>query len=355
MTVVRKRTLILTLVIVIGFLLGISLLVSKVLLKEKEPIITLTVVEDEPSLLPLPLYVALQQGYFEGQGIRVRLAQGTRAGSNDEGIPNADVVFTDPVAFLFHKAVRPAAPVIVTTVAGHDGTFLLAKEKEDFSWNNLKEKRVISFPPETGPGLALDKKLRDNGLTPFRDTGIYHRIPQDLRLGAFKSGTADYIQLAGIQALTAEQDGTGFIATPVGDREDAFPAVLCAVSRETINKQPQAVQIFVNGLYKAQLYMAREPELGLKAAHKFLSKNERQQTDSLLEQYVAMGMWQPLPGLDEKTFGALVQAMEVSGQLPAPVKFSSTVNNDYARQAAETVQYIPPEERDKNWLQKLFS
>jgi len=352
---VRNRTFILTLVIVVGFFRGISLLVSNVLLKAKEPIITLTITENEPSLLHLPLYVALQQGYFEEHGIRVRLAEGTGAGGNVDGIPDTDVVLTDPTAYLFHKAVRPAAPVIVTTVAGHDGTFLLAREKGDFTWNNLKGKRIISYPPETGPGLALDKKLRDNGLTPFHDTGLYHRIPQDLRLGAFKSGSADYIQLTGIQALTAEQDGTGFIATPVGDRAEAFPAVLCAVSRETINKHPQAVQMFVNGLYQAQLYMAREPGLSLKAAHNFLSKKERRATETLLEKYMAMGMWQPQPGLDENTFGALTQAMEVSGQLPAPVKFSSAVNNDFARQAAETVQYIPPEERDKSWLQKLFS
>jgi len=324
-------------------------------LKDKEPIITLTVVENEPSLLHLPLYVALQQGYFEEQGIRVRLTEENGKSGSDQGIPDADVVLIDPAEYLYYKAIRPEAPVIVTIVAGHDGTFLLAREKGDFTWNNLKGKRIISYPPETGPGLALDKKLRDNGLTPFRDTGIYHRIPQDLRLGAFKSGSGDYIQLTGIEALIAEQDGTGFIATPVDDRDEAFPAVICAVSRETIKKHPQAVQTYVNGLYKAQLYMVKEPDLSLKAAHKFLSKNERHETETLLEKYVAMGMWQPQSGLDEKTFGALAQAMEVSGQLPAPVKFSSTVNNNFARLAAETVRYIPPEERDKNWLQKLLS
>ncbi|MFA7468512.1 MAG: ABC transporter substrate-binding protein, partial [Desulfotomaculaceae bacterium] len=271
----RKRTLILSLVIIVGLLLGLSLLISNVLLKDKEPIITLTVVENEPSLLHLPLYVALQQGYFEEQGIRVRLTEENGKSGSDQGIPDADVVLIDPAEYLYYKTIRPEAPVIVTIVAGHDGTFLLAREKGDFTWNNLKGKRIISYPPETGPGLALDKKLRDNGLTPFRDTGIYHRIPQDLRLGAFKSGSGDYIQLTGIEALIAEQDGTGFIAAPVDDKDEAFPAVICVVARETINKHPQAVQTYVNGLYKAQLYMVKEPDLSLKAAHKFLSKNER--------------------------------------------------------------------------------
>lgn len=351
---VRKGKLFLSLVVVMaGLIAAISLQVNNVLKEEK--IITLTVAEGERSLLHLPLYMALQLGYFEEQGVRVRLTGGNGAGQYGGGIPDADVVLLDPAAYLYHNALQSEGPVILTAVAGREGTFLLAREKEDFTWSGLRGKKIISYPPETGPGLALDKKLRANGLTPFHDIGIYHRIPPDLRLGAFKAGSGDYIQLSGIQALTAEQDGTGFIAAAVGDGDEAFPAVICAVSRATINKHPEAVQMFINGLYKAQLYISREPEMALPAVRSLASKKERRKMEALFDRYAAMDMWQPRPELDEAAFAALTQAMEAAGQLPAPVQFSSAVSNDFARLAAEAVQYIPPEERNKNWLQKLLA
>ncbi len=350
---VRKRKLFLTLAVMAGLIALISIQVNNVL-KEKK-IITLTVAEGEQSLLHLPLYVALRYGYFEEQGVRVRLIRGIAAGRYGSDVPDTDVVLLDPAVYLFNMAARPAGPpVILTVVAGCESTFLLAREKDKFTWSGLKGKKIISYPPETGPGLALDKILRANGLAPFHDIGIYHRIPPDLRLGAFKSGSGDYIQLSGFEALTAEQEGTGFIAAAVGESDKTFPAVLCAVSRVTINKHPEAVQMFINGLYKAQLYISREPGLALPAVRGLADKKERRIIEALFEKYMAMDMWRPRPGLDKATFNSLTQAMETAGQLPAPVSFSNAVKNDFARLAAETVQYIPPEERNKNWLQKLY-
>ncbi|MCL2336178.1 MAG: ABC transporter substrate-binding protein [Firmicutes bacterium] len=338
-----KGKLFLTLVVITVIISAIALPLGKGLKERK--IITLTVAEDEKSLLHLPLYLALQQGYFADQGVRVRLTTGS---------DSADVTLLDPAAYLYEQARQPAGPVIAATVADYEGTFLLARDKKPFTWSSLRGKKIISYPPESGPALALDKQLRANGLAPFHNVILYHRIPPDLRLGTFKAGSGDYIQLSGVQALTAERDGMGYIATAVGTGDKTFPAVLCAVSRTAIAKHPEAVQKFINCIYQAQLYLSKEPQLALPTVRSLAGAKEQPLLEALYAKYSAMGMWQPKPELDQTTFAALTQAMETAGQLPAPVQFDCAVNNEFTVRAAETVRYSPPEERQKNRLQKIL-
>lgn len=350
----RKEKLIAWLILGLVLALGFSLFIRHTVWKEKEQVVTLRVWEGEKTLLHLPLYVALSEGYFDQQGIKVLLTNGTGADNDYPDQSVADLVLTDPVVYLYHKSLQPGLMPVVAVVACREGTFLLAREQGDFTWSSLEGKRIISYPPETGPGLAFDKTLRDNGLAPYRDTTLYNRIPADLRLGAFKAGSADYIQLSGPAALAAEESGAGSITAPVGNSNDAFPAVLCTATPETIKNQPTALQAFVNALYKAQLYMAEEPELGLQAAREHLDRVGRTHAPALLQRYTGLGMWQPQPRLEKDVFNDIVKAMESAGQLPAPVEYDNAVDNTFVHRAMESVKYIPPAERDKNWLQKLF-
>ncbi len=347
-----NRRAIIVIVLVVVLVLVLALLTRHYFLKQKEEIITLTLWEGTKSILHLPLYIAMAEGYFQEQGIRLKVTGGKeKPGTYDAGA--ADLVFADPAAYLYHKSIKPELPVIVAVIASRDDTFLVSRERETPGWKDLEGKAVISYPPETGRGLALDMKLRAGGTAPYRKTALYNRIPLELRPGVFKAGSGDYIQLTGPEAVAAELNGDGFIALPVSGKDDLFPAVVCTASREVIKEHPRAVQGFINAIYKAQLWLNKEKELGLATCRTRFGGKEHKIAEIAYEKYYEMGMWQHEPWLDESHFNILANAMKVSGQLPASVSFGDSVDNTFARLAAETVQYIPPEERDKNWLQKI--
>lgn len=347
--------------ILLASLLIVTILISAgaiYLLKhgEKKELVTLKVWEGKKSILYLPLYVALQEGYFTEQGIKVKLVNGTGTTNNDPYVDNSvsDIILTDYVDCLYHKSVNPESPVIIASTANRDNTFLLAREKNNFSWEEMQSKNIISYPPETGPGFVMEKTLREHDLVPMRNLCLYNRIPNDLRLGAFKSGSGSYIQLTGLEAIKAEENNVGYIVASLGKEANVFPSALCAVWPDVINKHPDALQGFVNAIYKAQLWMQHEPELGLKAAKKNLDIDKKLR-NKIMQKYTDLNMWEPIISVEAATFSDNEKMLEITGQLVVPVAYESAVNNTFAEQATKIIKYIPKEEREKSWFKKIIS
>jgi len=317
--------------------------------------VTLRVWESEKNILHLPLYVAMKEGYFAEQGIIVQLINSSDTAARDPYTDDlADILLTDPVDCIYHKSIKPSAPLIVTTLAHRDGTFLLAREKETISWESLRNKNIICYPPETGPGLLMEKIIRDAGMVPMRDLCLYNRIPNELRLGVFKSGSGSYLQLTGADALMAEENGAGHIITRLGETTGAFPSVLCTAKPEIISNQSKALQGFVNGIYKAQLWLQHEPEIAASTATVYLGDLDKKIRDKLLEEYLTMKMWTPDPQIKEPIFNDIKQLMVTTGQIAVPVTYDSAVNNSYARQAVKIIRYIPKAEQEKSWFEKII-
>ncbi|KAF1085641.1 NMT1/THI5 like protein [Sporotomaculum syntrophicum] len=320
-------------------------------------VVFIKVWEKEKNILHLPLYVAMQEGYFAEQGIKVQLLNGSDLAAKDLYAGDlADILLTDPVDCIYHQSVNQSAPLIVASLAHRDGTFILAREKETISWEGLRNKNIICYPPETGPGLVMEKIIRNNGMVPMRDLCLYNRIPDELRLGVFKSGSGSYIQLSGTQALIAEENGAGHIIASLGESANSFPSVLCTVKPEVISTRTDSVQGFVNGIYKAQLWMQHEPQITARAIKTHLGDLDQKILNQILQKYLTMKMWTPDPQIDEQTFNDIKQLMLTTGQLDVPVTYTyeTAVNNSYACQAVKTIQYTPKDEQGKSWFREIF-
>jgi len=352
----KKALPVLLLLLLLGLAIGGGgYYLEKIRDKDKKEIITLRIWVDGRSALYLPVYIAQNEGYFIEQGIKVKLVTRPEEPAANPYIKNiVDVILSDPVEFLYQRSVNPASPRAVLCLTSRDETFLLGREKESFVWENLKGKNIICFPPETGPGFSMEKILRGEDLLPQRDLGLYYRIPEDLRLGVFKSGSGSYIQLRGYEALQAESSGAGLIVASLGDKTGFYPSAVGVVWPEVIRDHPEAVQGFVNAVYKAQLWLQHEPDLADGAVKSHLKQMDKKLSQDLIQKYLAVDMWKSEPQWDKKAFDELSDLLNNAGQLVAPVLFKDAVDNSFTDVARKSITYIPKEEREKNWLQKLW-
>lgn len=113
------------------------------------------------SILYVPKYVALSQGYFKDAGLDVSMktSQGTDKGMTALLSGSADIVLIGPEASIYvQNSESPVKPKIFAGLTATDGFFLLSRKPIDkFDWSMVKGKEIIGFRRVQPAGLPGDR------------------------------------------------------------------------------------------------------------------------------------------------------------------------------------------------------
>ena len=103
------------------------------------------------SLLYVPMYVALNQGYFKDAGLDVSMktSQGTDKGMAALLSGSADIVLIGPEASIYvATSESPVKPKIFAGLTATDGFLLMSRKPAgNGDWSQLKGKTVMAFRP----------------------------------------------------------------------------------------------------------------------------------------------------------------------------------------------------------------
>ena len=317
-------------------------------LRDKEPqsvVTTLRVVEPTRSLAYLPQYVALEQGFFLEQDLKVELTTVSSPNAALAALANgrADVVLTGPEHLLRLHASAEDPPLAIAALNRTDDSLLLARKIEgDFSWENLRGRSIICSPPNSAPGIILEGSLRMQKIIPHRDLNLFNTVPETLMVGAYLAGSGSYIQLTEPAASMLELDGQGTVVAFPGALTGDIPAGIYVTNQQFIATSGETLQKFTNAIYKAQLWLQEQPLEELEAvAGAYLSWDQKV-LHHALERYHKRDIWTMQPTIDAPAFANFQELMATAGELLATVQYKAAVNNKYADQALQNVVY-PPE------------
>ena len=287
------------------------------------------------SVFYAPQYVAISMGFFEDEGLDVRI---TTSGGSDKAMTallsgQADICLAGPETGVYvYNEGKADHPLIVGQLTKRDGSFLVGRTDEpDFSWESLRGKSIIGGRAGGMPLMTLEYVLKAHGLEPGVDVDVIDSIQFNLMGGAFEGGTGDYVTLFEPTATEFERAGKGYIVANVGLASGEVPYTVYLVSRTMLQQDAAFVESFLRAVYRAQRWIATASDREVaEAMEPFFPDASIESLMIVANSYRATDSWKQDPIMQEADYERMLDIIEEAGELSARPDFAALVDNSIA-------------------------
>lgn len=284
-----------------------------------------------------PMYVALNQGFFEEEGLSIDLstAQGADKVMQTVLSKNADIGFCGPEQVIYiNNQGREDYPVLFAQLTQRDGSFLVSKtEQKDFTWESLKGKKIIGGRPGGVPEMALEYVMKNHGINPKSDLEMVTNIDFTATAGAFKSGSSDYVALFEPTASILEAEGGGHIVASIGESSGKLAYTCFFSTKSYIDKNPEIIEKFTRAIYKGQQWIqTHSSEEIATSIISFFPGTNKDIMIKVIDNYKnieALSMNPSLPKEDLDKLMDVIQSYD-SSLIPSRPSYEKIVNNSFA-------------------------
>lgn len=306
--------------------------------KNDTAIKTLKVNEVTRSVFYAPQYVAIANGFFEEEGLKIELTTGQGADNVMTAVlaGQCDIGFCGPEASIYvYNEGKEDYVEVFAQLTKRDGSFLVSKNKTDnFLWQDLKGKTVIPGRKGGVPYMTFEYVLKQNGLNPETDLVLDDSIKFDLMAGAFAGGNAEYVTLFEPTASMTEAEGKGYVVASVGEASGEVPYTAYCAKKSYIKKNPDVIQKFTNATQKGLDYVNTHSSAEIAA----IIAPQFKETDiatitAIVERYKSQDTWKTSTVFTEDSFNLLQDILTQAGELKSPVPYSSLVTTEFSEKA----------------------
>lgn len=289
------------------------------------------------SILYVPKYVALSQGYFKEAGLDVAMktSQGTDKGMTALLSGSADIVLIGPEASIYvQNSESPVKPRIFAGLTATDGFFLLSRKPvEKFDWSMLKGKEIIGFRPGSNPIVFLETALRKHGVDPQKDVKLLNNIGIPARAGAWMAGQGEYGIFLEPEAGELVRNGKGHIVASVGHEVGQVDYTVFTATDKYIRDNPKVIQAWTDAVARAEKYVQATPAATLapQVASFFPGMDQAGIVDAI-ERYKQYQIWKTTPLVTPQAMNQLQDMLVASAVMKesARVKYEDVVIADFA-------------------------
>lgn len=292
------------------------------------------------SVFYAPMYVAINEGFFEEEGIEIDLSTGQGADKTMQQLlsGNVDIGFSGPeqVVYIYNQG-REDYPVVFAQLTKKDGSFLVGREAEDdFDWKSLEGKELIGGRPGGIPEMALEYVLKENGLDPKTDVNMVTNIDFTATAGAFKSGTGEYVALFEPTATMLENEGSGSIVASIGESAGDIAYTCFYTTKSFMDKNPELLQKFTNAIYKGQVWVQEHTDEEIAdSIISFFPGTDKDVIVNVMKNYRDIDAFSTEPAVSEDGLNKLMDIIQGydSSLIETRPDFNTIVNNKFAEEA----------------------
>lgn len=324
---------------ILAFLLAALMIVPALCACGKKEQTVVRLNEVTHSVFYAPQYVAMSQGFFEDEGLKVELINGGGADKVMTAVVSgqSDIGLAGPEASIYvYNQGKEDHTQIIGQLTKRDGSFLVGRSDGEFSWEDLRGKTVIGGRKGGVPEMTLEYVLRQHGLTPGVDVTVDTSVQFNMMAGAFTGGQGDYVTLFEPTATQVERAGQGYVLTSIGQESGEIPYTAYFANISWLEENADTAQRFVNAIAKAQKWVREHTDRQVaEAICDQFPDTSLDELEAVTARHRQIDAWNATPVMERHALERLETVMEQAGELSHSewVPFEELVNNTFAQNA----------------------
>lgn len=304
---------------------------------DKEDLKKITVAEVTHSIFYSPWYVAIEEGYFEDEGLNIEVILTPGADKVAAAVlsGDAEIGFSGPEATIY--VYNNDAKDYLVTFAGltkRDGQFLVGScdEKNDFKIENLKGKTVLAGRSGGMPLMVFTYALKNAGIG-LNELTIDSSVEFAALSGAFIGGGGDYVNLFEPVALSIEKNKYGCVLESIGQLAGEVPYTAYYANKSYFEDNEDVVKSFVKALNKGLTFVKdNEPDVIAKKIIGQFPTTTLEDLTKIVDRYKTADSWWDNTYISKDAYDRLIEIMIYNEVLDEKVDYDVIIDNTYNEQ-----------------------
>lgn len=291
------------------------------------------------SIFYAPMYVAIEEGYFEEEGIELTLVTGFGADKTMTAVltGEADIGFMGSESTVYTYVGGTEDYVVnFAQLTQRAGNFLVAREPiGDFSWSMLIGKDVLGGRAGGMPEMVFEYILEMNGIDPS-EVNIDQSIDFGSTAAAFSGGQGEFTVEFEPHATSLEQQGEGYVVASLGEDSGFVPYTAFSAKKSYLEENSETVQAFTNALQRGMDFVrTHTPEEIAEAIAPQFAETDLETLTTIVGRYYEQDTWKDNLIFEKDAFDLLQNILMDAKVLEGRVPYEDLVTTEFATEAAK--------------------
>ena len=225
---------------------------------------SIKIAEVTHSVFYAPLYVAIEEGYFNEENIDIKLILTPGADKVSAAVLSGDVQIgfagAESAIYVYEKKEKDYLQIF-SGLTKRDGQFILGrKDKKDFSLKDLYGKEILVGRSSGMPALNFLNALKNEEIDKNK-IKINYNIDFASLSGAFIGNTGDYVNLFEPTALKLEKEGYGYVLQSIGLLSGEMPYTTFYARKSYIENNKEIIKSFTKAINKGLEFVKNNDEM----------------------------------------------------------------------------------------------
>lgn len=297
------------------------------------------------SIFYAPQYVAIENGYFEEEGIELTLVTGFGADKTMSALLSgeADIGFMGSESSIYvYSGDTDDYIVNFAQLTQRAGNFLVSREPiSNFTFDMLNGKSILGGRKGGMPQMVFEYILKKNAIDPTT-LNINQSIDFGSTAAAFTGGQGDFTVEFEPSATLIEQEGKGYVVASLGVESGYVPYTSYSAKKSFIDQNPDTMLAFTKALQRGIDFVnSHSSEEIAKVIEPQFTDTDLETIIKIVDRYKSQETWKDDLIFEEESFTLLQNILEEAGELENRIPYEDLVNTEFATKVISSENNTP--------------